>query len=321
MKKLLNEKDKIVEELIEGYVLAYPKQVQTVAGTHIVKRKNPKEKGKVKLIVGNGPGHEPCLSGLVGKGALDLDVLGEIFAAPSYKNYFEGIKDIDDGSPILMAVMNHAGDVLNSNMAFDMAREAGMNIEKCVFYDDVGSAPKEFMEERRGLAGNIFVVKIVGAMAEEGRSLADCIKMFKAVTKNCRTLGLAIEACTHPITEQKLFELPQDECEIGSGAHGEGGMMRIKMTSSKDVVGKMCDMLAEDLPYVLGDRVLVILNGSGSTTMMELNIAYKETYRYLEERGIVAIEGRIGNFVTTQEAAGFTISLNIGMRPVTPPIL
>ncbi len=309
MKKLLNEKEKIVEDLIEGYVLAYPNQVQAVPGTHIVKRREPKEKGKVRLIVGNGPGHEPCLLGMVGKGALDLDVLGEIFAAPSYQYYFEGIQDLDDGSPILMAVMNHAGDVLNSDIALDMAKDEGIDIESCLFYDDIASAPKECPEERRGMTGYIFFCKIVGAMAEEGRSRGDCIKMFENIRHNCRTLGLAIAPCTHPISEQRLFELPEDECEIGSGAHGEGGAIRIRMTDAKTIVGQMCEMLVTDRPYDRGDEVLVIVNGSGSTTMMELNIVYKETYHYLKARGIMAVEGLIGNYMTTQEAAGFTISL------------
>ncbi len=309
MKKLFNAKETLVDDLIAGYVLAYPKRVKVTQGTHIVSRTEPKEKGKVKFVVGNGPGHEPCLLGMVGKGGLDMDVLGEIFAAPSYEKYYEGIKQIDDGSPVLMLVMNHAGDVMNANMAFDQAKEDGIDVYQELFYDDVGSAPKEFEEERRGMTGYVFICKIVGAMAEEGRSIEDCIGMFRLIRANCRTLGVAIEACTHPMTGQKLFELPDDECEIGSGAHGEGGAMKLKMTDSKTVVGEMCRMLVDDMPYKAGDKVLVIVNGSGKTTMMELNVAYKETFDFLAARGIEAAEGLIGNYLTTQEAAGFTITL------------
>ncbi len=308
MKKIINKTENLTTELLQGYCLAYKNKVKLVPDTHIVLRKEPKEKGKVKFMMANGSGHEPCTNGWVGYGMMDMNVVGDIFTAASSDDILKALELIDDGSPILVYIMNHAGDVLNGTLAYEEAKEKGLDVHKFIFYDDIASAPKGMEEERRGMAGYIFPMKIVGAMAEEGRNIDDCLKMLEDLRNNTRTLAVAINGGTNPISGAELFELADDEIEIGMGAHGEGGANRIKMTDAKTLTRKMCDMLLEDGSYEKGDDILVFLNGTGATTVMEMNIVYKELYEYLEEKGINPVEGVIDNLLTTQECAGFSFS-------------
>lgn len=308
MKKLLNDKKDIMDETIQGYVMSNKKRLRLVEGTHRIVRTTPKEKGKVKLVVGNGGGHEPGLMGWVGTGMYDLNCLGEVFAAQAGEVFYEGIKAIDDGSPILLTIANHAGDVINGNLAYAMAVDEGFEIQKVLFYDDIASAPKGFEEERRGMAGIMFAVKTAGAAAEEGQSLDECKEIFEKTRDNTRTYAIALAAGTHPITEEKMFEIPESEIEMGGGIHGEGGMNTVPFTTCKNICRQVCDKLIEDLPYNPGDEIVVLVNGSGATTVMELSIFYRDVMEYLDERGIRVYDGVVGNFITTQETAGLSLS-------------
>lgn len=309
MKKLLNAKEDIMNETMRGYALQNQKRLKLNAGTHQMVRRIPKEKGKVKLVVGNGGGHEPCLLGWIGKGMYDLDCLGEVFTAQAGEVFYEGIRCIDDGSPILLTIANHAGDVLNGNLAYALALEDGMQIRKVLFYDDIASAPKGFEEERRGMAGMMFSVKTAGAAAEAGESLDKCAEIFERARDNTRTFAIALTPGTHPLTGSKMFEVPENAIEMGGGIHGEGGMETIPFTTCREVCAQVCSRLLEDLPYVQGDEVVIIVNGSGASTMMELSIFYQDTVDYLTARGIHVYDGVTGNFITTQETAGLSLSL------------
>lgn len=309
MKKLLNDKEEIMNETMYGYALENQKRLKLVAGTHEMVRRVPKEKGKVKLVVGNGGGHEPGLMGWVGQGMYDLDCLGEVFTAQSGEKFFEGIRNLDDGSPILLTIANHSGDVLNGNLAYALALDEGMDIKKVLFYDDVASAPKGMEDERRGMAGMLFAVKAAGAAAEAGASLDRCAELFEKARDNTRTFSIALTSCTHPVSGQVMIQVPEDSIEMGGGIHGEGGMDVIPFTTSMEVCRIVCDKLIEDLPYQDGDEVIVLVNGSGSTTMMEMSIFYQDVVKYLKAKEIQVYDGVAGNFITTQELGGLSLSL------------
>ena len=309
MKKLLNQTEHIMDETILGFVLANQKRIAVNEGTHQVVRKVPKEKGKVKMVIGNGGGHEPNQLGLIGYGMYDMDCLGDVFTAQSAQKFFEGICAIDDGSPILMIIANHDGDVLNGNMAYAMAVEEDIDIKKVVFYEDVASAPKGEEEKRRGMAGLLFGVKITGAAAEEGWSMDECIRVFEKSRDNTRTYGFTLIGGTHPMTGLTMLEVPEDRVEMGGGIHGEGGGNSIEFTTSKDIARAVCDKLIEDMPFVEGDEVVLFVNGSGGTTLMELSIFTNDAAEYLKEKGIKIYDAVTENLITVQEQSGGSISL------------
>lgn len=308
MKKFLNQTDDIMDETMKGYALSNCRRLHLPEGTHNMMRRNAKPQGRVKLVVGNGGGHEPGLMGWVGKGMYDLDCLGNVFTAQSGKIFFQGISSINDGSPILLTIANHAGDVVNGNIAYTVAKKSGIQIEKVIFYDDIASAPKGEEEERRGMAGMMFSVKCAGALAEEGASLAECVRIFEKARDNVRTIALSMTSCTHPVTGLVMMDTPEDEVGMGAGIHGESGAGTVKLTFSYGLMTIACDRLMEDLPYESGDEVCVLINGMGSTTMMEMSIAYQDVCKYLESRGIAVYDGVAGNFITTQEMGGLSIS-------------
>lgn len=309
MKKFLNNPDRIMDETMKGFELSNKKRLYLEPDTHRMVRRNAKEKGKVKLVVGNGGGHEPGLMGWVGYGMYDLDCLGDIFAAQSGKKFFEAIESIDDGSPVLLTIANHAGDVMNGNMAFKLAKEKGMCVEKAIFYDDVASAPKGFEEERRGMAGIMFSIKAAGAMAEAGESLEECARVFEKARDNTRTVSVALTSCTHPQTGMVMMSIPQREVNIGAGIHGEGGAENEPFGTCWEMMEKAVKILVEDKPYEAGDEVVLLINGMGSTTMMEMSIIYQDVCRILEGQGIRVYDGTAGNYITTQEMGGVSLSI------------
>lgn len=309
MKKLLNAKEDIMNETMRGYALENQKRLRLNEGTHQMVRRVPKEKGKVKLVVGNGGGHEPCLLGWIGKGMYDMDCLGEVFTAQAGEIFYEGIRAIDDGSPILLTIANHAGDVLNGNLAYAMALDDGMDIQKVLFYDDVASAPKGHEDERRGMAGMMFSIKAAGAAAEAGECLEECVRVFEKARDNTRTFSIALSGGTHPLTGARMFEVPDDKVEMGGGIHGEGGAETIPFTNCREICAQVCDRLLEDMPCENGEEVLLLVNGSGATTMMEMSIFYQDAVSYLGTKGIKVYDGVAGNFITTQETAGLSLSI------------
>lgn len=308
MKKFLNDPEHIMDETMIGYALANRKRLLLPEGTHNMMRRVPKAPGKVKLVVGNGGGHEPGLMGWVGLGMYDLDCLGNVFTAQSGKVFFSGIEAIDDGSPILLTIANHAGDVVNGNVAYALCKKKGMQVEKVVFYDDIASAPKGQEEERRGMAGMMFSIKCAGALAEEGASLEECVRVFNKARDNVRTIALSLTSCTHPVTGLTMMETPEDEVGMGVGVHGESGSGEVKFAPCAELMKIACDRLIEDLPYQTGDEICLLINGMGSTTVMEMSIAYRDVCNYLASRGIKVYDGVAGNFITTQEMGGMSLS-------------
>jgi dihydroxyacetone kinase len=308
MKKFLNDPDAIMDETMAGYAIVNRKRLRLPGGTHNMMRQTPKAKGKVKLVVGNGGGHEPGLMGWVGLGMYDLDCLGNIFTAQAGKIFFEAIKAIDDGSPILLTIANHPGDVTNGNLAYSLCKKNNLNIEKVLFYDDIASAPKGQEADRRGMAGMMFSIKSAGALAEEGASLVECVRIFEKARDNVRTIALTLGSCTHPATGLIMMETPAGIVGMGAGVHGESGALETPFAPSRELAKTASDLLIADKPFRSGDEVVVQVNGMGSTTMMELSIFSRDVSLYLESQGIKVYDCAAGNFITTQEMAGLSLS-------------
>lgn len=307
-KKFINDKETIVQDTVDGFIKAYGHKVQKLPNCDVVIRKNI-EKGKVSVIIGNGSGHEPACIGFVGKNMLTANAFGGTFAAPGPITIYEAIKASDTGAGVCVLISNHAGDVINSSMAIDMAQDYDIKCKGVILYDDIASSPKKKMEERRGTAGTLFAYKIVGSYAEEGHSLEEVVNMAEKVRDNTRTLTVATVPGTSPITGIPMFEIDEDEIEIGMGVHGEAAAHTMKMSSARDIAKVLCEKLIQDKPFNKGDEVAVLVNGCGQTTYMELLIVYKEVYNILEENGIKCFKPAIGSFITTQEMGGIALSL------------
>ena len=309
MKKLTNGADRIVDDMLDGYVAAYGDLVARAEHPRVLVRREPKGAGKVGLVIGNGSGHEPVAAGWVGHGMLDANAVGEIFAAPPAELILEGIRAAGRGAGVLLLISQHAGDVINGEMAVELARMEGLEVEALLMYDDISSAPKGQEEERRGAPGTAFIYKIVGARAEEGASLQELKTLGERVREGTRTLAAAVAPGVSPLTGREMFTLPVDEIYLGMGVHGEPGLRSVKVGAAEDLVNDMMDAILDDLPFERGDEVLVFVNGMGGTTLMELFIVHRSVAAALEARGITPHRPLVGEYVTTQEMAGFSISL------------
>jgi dihydroxyacetone kinase-like protein len=304
MKKFINKPENIVAELLQGFALSHPSQIRLM-GSNLVARVVPKAKGKVGVVTLGGSGHEPGLSGFVGDGMLDVSVAGEIFAAPGAPRCLEAIRFANYGAGVLFIVLNHAGDVLSANLTMEMAKREGLNVQMTLTHEDISGGTNP--EDRRGLVGFLPVYKVAGAAAEEGQPLDACFEIAEKMGRNMRTLAVAVQTATHPSTGQPIFELGDDEMEIGMGQHGEAGTGRMKLKSADETAEIMLDMLLKDLAVKSGEELLVIVNGAGATTLMELFILFRRVDQILKARGIKLARAKVGEFITTQEQAGFQL--------------
>ena len=308
-KKLINRTEDIQREMLEGFAAAYPDVVRMTDDGLIVRRV-AKEMGKVGLVIGNGTGHEPAMIGLIGPGWLDVNIPGEIFAAPGPDRIVKGIQAADRGAGVLLLVSHHEGDRINAEIAMDLCAAHGISpVEMVLLYDDISSAPKGSESERRGTTGLFFVWKMLGAYAETGASLSECRKLAEKIRDNTRSLALALTPGSSPFNGEAMFELPNEEIEIGMGVHGEMGQGRLAFTTADETTEMMLPQILDDLPYQSGDKVLVMINDSGSMTQMELFIVFRKISHLLSEAGIQIYKTWIGRYATTQEMAGMAISL------------
>ncbi len=312
MKKFINKPEDIAKELILGLVKAYSNYLKLI-GEDIIIRAKPKKKGKVQIVFAQGSGHEPGLFGFVGYGMHDVAVPGNIFTCAGGSRIYEGIKiawEMSGNTPVLVLIANHEGDVLNGNMAIDMARDEGIEVESVLLYDDIASAPKGQEENRRGMAGMLFGLKIAGALAEQGADIGTIIEKTKNVNATARTILVAMSSCTMPTTGQSLFSIADDEFIIGPGQHGEPGPEGpSKIVTANEVIDDVAGRLIEDGEFKRGDDLLVIINGCGATTLMEMFIMYNRLEELLLSKGIKPYKPRIGNYITTQEMAGFQLTM------------
>ncbi|MDE2859841.1 MAG: dihydroxyacetone kinase subunit DhaK [Chloroflexota bacterium] len=307
--KLINQPQNIVSEMLDGFCAAYG-DIARLTDEGLVVRATPKAPGKVALVIGCGSGHEPAMIGWIGEGLFDVNIAGEIFTAPGPERILQGIKAADRGAGVLVCVSHHAGDLLNAELALELCELEGIaNVDMVVLYDDISSAPKGREPERRGTAGLFFVWKMLGAFCEGDGDLAAAKALAEKVRDNTRSLAMSLSSCASPVTGQVMFEMPEDEMEIGMGLHGEMGMGRQKALSAGETIDLMLPPILEDLPFQAGDEVLVLLNNSGSLTLMELFILYKRVAEKLAEAGIRVYRSWIGPYATTQEMAGFALSI------------
>jgi phosphoenolpyruvate---glycerone phosphotransferase subunit DhaK len=309
MKKLINDPEAVVREALEGMEAAHGDRLKITYDPYTIVRADAPVQGKVGIVSGGGSGHEPMHGGFVGKGMLDAACPGEVFTSPTPDQMLEATKAVDGGAGVLHIVKNYTGDVLNFEMAADLAKGEGIEVEAVVTNDDVAVQDSLYTAGRRGVGITVIAEKICGAAAEEGKSLAEVAELCRKVNGQGRSMGMALTPCITPGSGQPSFELAEDEMEIGIGIHGEPGRHREKLTPADQVVERLAGAVVEDLPYESGDRVLAFVNGMGGTPLIELYIVYRALNKFLEDRGITIERRLIGSYITSLEMAGCSITL------------
>lgn len=308
MKKLINSVEAVEEQMILGLVKSAPNKLRKLDCGNVVVRADKKPANKVALVSGGGSGHEPAHGGFVGKGMLDCAVAGAVFTSPTPDKIFEGIQAVATDAGVLCIVKNYTGDVLNFEMAIDMAGDEDIKVDHVVVNDDVAVKDSLYTTGRRGVAGTILVHKIAGAKAETGATLEEVKAVAEKVIANVRTMGMAISPCTVPAAGKPGFELAEDEMEIGIGIHGEPGTYRAKFTTADEIAKTLLDRILADIDYK-GREVVVLVNGMGATPLMELCIVNNFVQDYLASAGVKVYDTMIGNYMTSIEMAGFSLTL------------
>ncbi len=308
MRKIINSPDNVVAEMMEGYISAYGKYYEKHPEVNGVILKK-KRKDKVALVIGGGSGHEPMFSGFVGKGLADAAACGNIFASPDPNTIYETAKAVEQGKGVLFVYGCYAGDNLNFDMGEEFLNDEGIPTGHVRVWDDVASAPKDRMEDRRGIAGDVFVVKVAGAACDAGLSLEEVTRVTEKARDNTKTIGVATAPAQLPGIDKPIFELPEGEIEYGMGLHGERGVLRTTWQDADVLVEKMYEQIMEDANLKAGDEVCVLVNGLGSTTITELAIAYRKVKKLLDRDGIKVHDTDLNSYCTSQEMGGFSITL------------
>jgi dihydroxyacetone kinase-like protein len=309
MKKIINNPENVVNEMLEGIVKAHPQYVKRLEGLNVLVRANSPVKGKVALVSGGGSGHEPSHGGFVGEGMLNGAVAGEVFTSPTPDQIFEAIKAVDGGEGVLLVIKNYTGDVMNFQMAGELAEAEGIKVADVIINDDVAVENSTYTTGRRGIAGTVLVHKIAGAAAEKGMNLEEVKRIAEKVIANVRTMGMSLTPCTVPAVGKPGFQLGEDEMEVGLGIHGEPGTHREKVKTASEITKDLLDKIFEDIELTEKDEVAVLVNGLGGTPLMELYIANNEVDKILKEKGIKTYKTIVGNYMTSLEMAGFSVSI------------
>ena len=309
MKKLINDPDNIVNELVEGFLLVNKDKVKKISNFNAIARIEAPVKGQVGIVIGGGAGHEPLFLEYIGKNMADVEVHGNIFAAPSPKAILEGIRAANGGAGVILLYNNYSGDVFNFNVAQDLARKEGIPVDTVLINDEISSAPIEQMEDRRGTTADHIIIKIAGTAAQSGIDFESIKKLLKKAIYNSRSLGVSLSACTLPETGLATFTLEEGKMEFGMGLHGEAGIKKVDLMTADQTAKSILDLLIEDLPFKKSDEVIAIVNGYGSTTRMEMFIVMRKIYSFLTEKGISIYSSELGEFCTSQEMAGISITL------------
>ncbi len=310
MKKFLNAAERFVPEMIEGILAAHPGKLTSVAGDlHCLVKGGPKTPNKVGIASGGGSGHLPLFLGYIGDGLLDGCSIGDVFQSPTSEQMLEVTRAIDAGAGVLYIYGNYGGDVLNFDMATEMASMEDITVETVLGADDVASAPKTELHKRRGVAGIFYLFKCAGAAAAELAPLAEVKRVAEKAAANVRTMGVALTPCIVPQVGKPGFELGDDEMEIGMGIHGERGIRRGSLVTADKIVDEMLPAILRDLPYEPGDQVSVLVNGLGATPKEELYILFRRVAQQLKSHDITIFNTYVGEFATSMEMAGASISL------------
>jgi dihydroxyacetone kinase-like protein len=309
MKKLINNPEDVVREELEGLAAAHPDLVRVHFDPNYVVRADAPVQGKVGLVSGGGSGHEPMHGGFVGMGMLDAACPGEVFTSPTPDQMLEATKAANGGAGIVHIVKNYTGDVMNFDMAAELARGDGIEVESVLVDDDVAVQDSLYTAGRRGVGTTVLMEKIAGAAAEERRPLKEVAEIARHVNASGRSMGMALTSCTVPAAGKPTFELGDDEMEIGIGIHGEPGRERMKLRPVNEIVEMMTTAVVDDIPFQRGDDVLAFVNGMGGTPLLELYVVFNEVRKYLDGRGITVSRNLIGSYITSLEMAGFSITL------------
>lgn len=309
MKKLINDPAEVVDAALAGLAAAHP-ELRVDVKQRIVVRGDAPRPGKVGLVSGGGSGHEPLHGGFVGLGMLDAACPGEIFTSPVPDQIQAATAAVDGGAGVLHIVKNYTGDVMNFEMAAELAAaESGTEIRAVVVNDDVAVQDSLYTAGRRGVGATLILEKMAGAAAEQGRPLAEVARVAEAVNANSRSMGMALTSCTVPAVGHPTFELGEDEMEIGIGIHGEPGRQRVPLAPGRDVARLLLDSILADLPFAQGDRVLCFVNGLGGTPLIELYLMFDEIARMLGGHRIHIERSLVGPYVTSLEMAGCSVTL------------
>lgn len=308
MRKIINNPDNVVAEVMEGYIGAYGKYFEKHPEVNGVISKQ-RRKGKVALVIGGGSGHEPMFSGFVGKGLADAAACGNIFASPDPNTIYQTGKAVNQGKGVIFVYGCYAGDNLNFDMGEEFLNDDGIVTTHVRVWDDVASAPKERIEDRRGIAGDVFVIKTAGAACDAGLDLAEVTRITEKARDNTKTIGVATAPAQLPGVDKPIFELPDGEIEYGMGLHGERGVLRTTWQNADALVEKMYSELMADAGLKAGDEVCVLVNGLGSTTITELAIVFRKVKQLLAKDGIKIYDADLNSYCTSMEMGGFSISL------------
>ena len=309
MKKFVNNPQQFVPEMLQGIALANPDTLKYVPEYNLIMRADAPNENKVSIVQGSGSGHEPAHVMIVGKGMLDAACPGDVFAAPPMDYVYETAKKLASPKGVLLLVNNYTGDRMAFDMGKEMADAEGVRTEILMINDDVAVKDSTYTIGRRGVAGNFFVIKAVGAAADRGDDIEEVIRIGKKVNDVTRTMGVGLTACTPPAKGSPLFEIGDDEMEVGVGIHGEPGRERRKLTTSDEITDELLDAVVTDLPFNSGDRVALMVNGLGGTPVSELYIIYRRAHRQLAEKGITVGRSYVNEYCTSLDMAGASITL------------
>ena len=309
MKKFVNDPKQFVPEMLEGLALANQQTLRYVPEYNLIMRADAPREDKVSIVQGSGSGHEPAHVMVVGKGMLDAACPGDVFAAPPMDYVYETAKKLATPKGVLLLVNNYTGDRMAFDMGKEMAEADGVRTEILMINDDVAVKDSTYTIGRRGVAGNFFVIKAVGAASERGDELDEVVRIGKKVNDVTRTMGVALTACTPPAKGSPLFDLGKDEMEVGVGIHGEPGRERRQLTTADAITDELLDAVASDLPFSSGDRVALMVNGLGGTPISELYILYRRAHQQLEDRGITVGRSYVNEYCTSLDMAGASLTL------------
>lgn len=310
MKKLINDPLRVVDDTLAGLLKAYPFHLRmTKESDRALVRADAPVEGKVGICTGGGSGHIPVFLGYVGPGLLDGVSVGNVFSSPSSEDMLAATKEVDGGAGVLYLYGNYQGDIMNFDMAAEMADLEGITVQTCIARDDVASAPRAEAEHRRGVAGILFAYKIAGAKADTMATLDEVKATTDRAIENTCTMGFSLTPCIIPAVGEPTFTIADDEMELGMGIHGEPGVERTKLKTADEVAAIVTEKIVSDLPFKKGDEVAVLVNGLGATPPEELFIIYSKVHDILQERGIVIHRTYVGEYATSMEMAGASVSL------------
>jgi len=309
MKKLINRPEDVVRETLQGFAAAHTGRVCVSLDPAFITRADAPVAGKVAIVSGGGSGHEPLHGGFVGRGMLDAACPGEVFTSPTPDQVLAATKAVDGGAGVLHIVKNYTGDVMNFEMAAELAADEGVTVAAVVIDDDVSVQDSLYTAGRRGGGATVLAEKLCGAAAEQGRPLDDVAALCRRVNAQSRSMGMALTSCTVPMAGKPTFDLGPDEMEVGIGIHGEPGRERRPVTAAREVVETLAAAVLDDLPFASGDDALAFVNGMGGTPLMELYLVYNELDRVLRDRGIRIARTLVGSYITSLDMAGCSLTL------------